>query len=150
MGVQATVSVQVNAKPEVVWAWVADINRHAEWSPKPYRVERTGGELNAVGSTYKSIGFVPPNEPDHANDVTITEVVPMTRFALEARDENGTYKNDYELVPVGSGTKVTFHIEFPDMKGMAAIMVPILFPIVGKPNFQKRMTLLKTKIESTR
>lgn len=150
MAVEATVGVHINAKPEVVWKWVADIERHADWSPKAYRVERLTGEPNAVGSTYRSVGWVPPNDANHANEVTITEVVPTTRFVLEARDENGTYRSEYDLTPVGGGTQVTFHIVFPEMKGIAAVMVPVLFPIVAKPDFRKRLALLKTRIESTR
>lgn len=150
MSVQATTTVHIDAPPDQVWPWIADITKHAAWSPKAYRVEHRTGEPNGVGSTYHSIGFVPPNEADHANEVTITEVVPNTRFALEARDASGTFHNTFDLKASGSGTDVSFHIQFPQMKGIAAIMVPILFPLVGKADFRKRMQLLKQKVESAR
>jgi hypothetical protein len=35
------------------------------------------------------------------------------------------------------------------MKGVARVVVPLLFPLVGKPDIRKRMKLLKTKVEST-
>jgi uncharacterized protein YndB with AHSA1/START domain len=149
MPTQATVSVTIQAAPDDVWPWIADITRHAEWSPKPYRVELVSGEPNAVGSHYRSVGWVPPNDGNHSNDVEITEVVPTTRFGLHATDENGTFLNSFDLRPVSGGTEVTFHIEFPKMKGMNAVMVPLLFPVVGKPDFRKRLGLLKQKVEGS-
>jgi uncharacterized protein YndB with AHSA1/START domain len=148
MTVQDTVTTTIRAPLEAVWPWVADITRHAEWSPKPYRVDLVSGDLNAVGSRYRSVGWVPPNESNHANDVEITEVVPMSRFALRATDESGTFASTFDFLPVDGGTQVTFHIEFPAMKGLNAVMVPLLFPIVAKPDFRKRLGLLKRKVET--
>jgi hypothetical protein len=39
-----TWTVTIDAPPEKVWPWVADLSKHAEWSPKPYRVEWLSGE----------------------------------------------------------------------------------------------------------
>lgn len=147
MAAQDTLSTTIQAPVEAVWKWVADITAHSEWSPKPYRVELVSGDLNEVGSTYRSVGWVPPNDSDHVNDVEITEVVPMSRFALTATDSSGTYTSTFSLVPEGGGTKVTFHIAFPHMTGLNAVMVPLLFPIVAKPDFRKRLALLKQKVE---
>ena len=147
MGPHATVTVTIDAPPDAVWPWVGDIARHAEWSPKPYTVELVSGEPNTVGATYRSIGWVPPNDGHHSNEVTITEVVPESVFALDATDENGTFSSRFELRAAGSGTAVSFDIQFPTMKGMNAVMVPLLFPFVAKPDFRKRMNLLKQKVE---
>jgi uncharacterized protein YndB with AHSA1/START domain len=149
MTTQDTVSITIKAPPEAVWPWVSDITRHSEWSPKPYRVELVSGEMNAVGSRYRSVGWVPPNDGNHSNDVEITEVVPMTRFALNATDDSGTFASTFDLLPVEGDTQVTFHIVFPAMKGLSSVMVPLLFPIVAKPDFRKRLGLLKQRIEST-
>jgi uncharacterized protein YndB with AHSA1/START domain len=150
MTTQGTVSVTIEAPPESVWPWVADISRHSEWSPRPYRVVLVSGEPNAVGSRYRSVGWVPPNDGNHGNDVEITQVVPMTRFALDATDDSGTFANTFDLQPAGAGTAVTFRVVFPKMKGISAIMVPVLFPLVGMSDIKKRMQLLKQTVESTR
>lgn len=94
------------------------------------------------------MGWVPPNDGNHTNDVEITEVVPSSRFALNASDANGTFVNTFDLRPVDGGTDVTFHTEFPPMKGMNAVMVPPLFPLVAKPDFRKQLAQLKQKVES--
>ena len=93
---------------------------------------------------------MPPNDGDHGNDVEITEVVPMSRFALKATDDSGTFASTFDLLPVDGGTQVTFHIVFPPMKGLNAVIVPLLFPIVAKPDFRKRLGLLKRRVETGR
>ena len=149
MVTQATVSLFIAAPPAVVWAWVGDITKHADWSPKPYRVELVSGELNAAGSRYRSVGWVPPNDGEHENDVQLIEVVPERSLVLHATESSGTFTNSFHLAPTVEGTDVTYHLAFPRMTGVAALMVAILFPIVGKSDIRKRMQLLKGKAESS-
>lgn len=148
MGVEGTFSVTIAAAPEAVWPWISQLDRHAQWSPKPYRVELVAGEPGAVGSRYRSVGAV-PGDKDHANEVEIVEVLPPMRFALRADDENGSFDNTYDLRAQGDGTEVTWHLAFPPMKGVAKVLAPVLFPIVGKADARKRMQLLKERVEGT-
>ena len=148
MPVEGTFSIRIAAAPEAVWPWVAQLDRHAQWSPKPYRVELVSGEPGAVGSRYRSVGPV-PGDKNHANDVEIVQVVPHERFALRADDENGSFHSTYDLRPLGDGTEVSWHLAFPPMKGVGAVLAPVLFPIVGKPDARKRMQLLKQRVEGT-
>ena len=68
-------TVTIDAKPEVVWPWVADLSKHADWSPKPYRIEWLEGEPNAVGSRFHSAGVI-PGDKHHENEGQITENQP--------------------------------------------------------------------------
>jgi uncharacterized protein YndB with AHSA1/START domain len=145
---QAVAKIAIDAPPEQVWPWIAQIEKHAEWSPKPYKVELVSGAPDAVGSTYRSVGWV-PNEKEHKMDVHLTEVVPFERFALSADDEQGTFTNTYDLRKTDRGTDVTYLLVFPPMKGVAKLVVPILFPLVGKADIRKRMKMLKAKVESS-
>jgi uncharacterized protein YndB with AHSA1/START domain len=81
-------AVTVAASPEAVWPWVADLEKHAEWSTKPYRVEWLSGEPNRVGSRYRSVGWV-PGDKEHVNESEIVEVERRTRLALRADDREG-------------------------------------------------------------
>jgi uncharacterized protein YndB with AHSA1/START domain len=144
---QGTFSVTIQAPPDAVWPWVSDLQKHADWSPQPYRAELVSGEPNAVGSRYRSVGWV-PGDKNHANEVEITEVVRGERFALRADDKMGSFQNTYDLRRVGDGTEVTFRLVFPPMKGFSALLVPVLFPLVGKKDIRKRMQLLKGKVEA--
>lgn len=148
MTTQGSESVTIQAAPDVVWPWIADLGKHAAWSPKPYRVELVSGKPGAVGARYRSFGVI-PGDKNHANDVEITDVVPAQRFALVSTDENGAHQNTYTLTSSGTGTEVTFHLVFPEMRGMAKVPLPVLFPIVGKSDMRKRMGLLKAKVESS-
>jgi hypothetical protein len=147
MTVHGTARATIQAPPEVVWPWVADLAKHAEYSPKPYRVELVSGEPGAVGSTYKSVGAI-PGDKNHENSVEVTESVPTTRFALLAEDNLGAFTSTYDLRPVDGGTEVTFNLMFPKMSGLPGLMAPVLFPIVGQRDINKRMAMLKAKVES--
>ena len=51
-------TITIDRTPEDVFDYLADVSRHAEWSPKPYRVEGTSGPVK-VGDTFASIGTIP-------------------------------------------------------------------------------------------
>lgn len=147
MPTQGSFSVTIQAVPEVVWPWVGQLDKHAEWSPKPYLIELVSGEPNTVGSRYRSVGWI-PGDKEHANDVEITEVVPQERFALRADEAQGSFQNTYTLRRLDDATEVTFRLVFPPMKGISAVLVPVLFPLVGKADIRKRMNLLKARVEA--
>lgn len=147
MTTHGTFTTTIQAPPATVWPWIAQLDKHAEWSPHPYRVELISGQAGAVGARYRSHGWI-PGDKDHGNEVEITEVVPEQRLALRADEEMGSFANTYSLRAADGGTEVTYDLVFPPLKGMAAVMVPVLFPLVGKADIRKRMALLKTKVEA--
>jgi uncharacterized protein YndB with AHSA1/START domain len=108
--------VTIDAQPEAVWPWVADLSKHAHWSPKPYRIEWLEGEPNAVGSRFHSAGVI-PGDKHHENEGRITENQPTTRFAFRSSDPQGEYAHAYTLSPNGGGTDATHRIEFVKMRG---------------------------------
>lgn len=150
MASELLVSETISAPIEVVWPWVAHLDKHGDWSPKPFKIELISGEMNAVGSTYKSLGFIPPVEKNHENKVEITESIPNSRFAFKAHDANGDFQNIFTLKSVAGGTEVTFHHVFPKMVGMARILLPILLPLTGKKDAMKRLGMLKSKAEASK
>ncbi len=143
--IQGGFSVTIDAPPETVWPWVGNIDKHADWSPKPYQATLVSGIADTVGSRYRSVGWI-PGDRNHANDVEITEVVPLERFALAAADPMGIFESTYTLRRTGSRTEVTFQLVFPPLTGIAALMVPVLFPLVGKADIRKRGALLTEKV----
>jgi uncharacterized protein YndB with AHSA1/START domain len=144
---QLLVSQNIDAPVEAVWPWIADITKHAQWSPKPFVAQLTSGENGAVGSTYSSVGHVPPADKNHKNEVEITQVVPHSKFVFRAHDENGYFINTFTLKPTGAGTEVTFQHDFPKMKGAGRILLPLLLPSVGKRDAMVRLGMLKKKAE---
>jgi uncharacterized protein YndB with AHSA1/START domain len=142
-----TFAVTIDRTPEQVWPWVADLGKHAAWSPKAYAVEWTGGEPNTVGSRYRSVGWI-PFDRHHVNEGEITEVVPNERFALRADDPLGPFPNVFTLTAIPGGTRVALDLRFPELHGLTAVMAPMLFPLVGKRDLRKRMALLKRTVEA--
>jgi len=141
--------VTIDAPIERVWPWVADLGRHARFSPRGYTVEWTQGEPNAEGSRFRSVGWV-PSDKHRVNEGEIVENRPMERFAFRAQDKDGSYANTFTLEPLGeTTTKVTLRLEFVKMNGMAALMAPMLFPWIAKPDNRKRMGLLKAAVETS-
>ena len=147
MRIRGSFSVTIDAPPETVWPWIGNLEKHADWSPRRYKATLVSGSANTVGSRYRSVGWI-PGDRNHANDVEITDVVPLERFALRAADPMGTFENSYTLRRTGSSTEVTFQLVFPPLTGMAALVVPVLFPFVGKVDIRKRGALLKDRVEA--
>ena len=145
--VSGTFTKTIDAPPAAVWPWIGELEKHADWSPKTFKAELVSGEPGAVGSRYRSVGWV-PGDKNHSNDVTIVEMVPEKRLELRSDDPQGSFKNAYTLRPVGAGTEVTYEIVFPEMKGMLKLMLPVLFPLIAKTDIRKRLDLLKQKVES--
>jgi uncharacterized protein YndB with AHSA1/START domain len=148
MTTQGLFPVTIQAPPSVVWPWIGQLEKHVEWSTKSYSVEWISGEPNAVGSRYRSVGWV-PGDKQHVNEGVITEVVPNERFVLRADDVEGPFENTYTLRPVGDGTEVTYHLVFPQMKGVKGPAAALLFATIGKSDIRKRMQLLKAKVEGS-
>ena len=144
---QLLVSQIINAPMDAVWPWVSDITKHSQWSPKPYSVELISGVNGAVGSKYRSTGFVPPVDKNHRNDVEITEIIPGSKIVFTAHDDNGYFKNTFKLENVNAGTLVTFQHDFPKMKGIGRILLPLLLPLTGKKEAMVRLGKLKAKAE---
>lgn len=145
---QLLVSQIINAPMDAVWPLVSDITKHSQWSPKPYSVEHKSGVKGEVGSTYLSMGFVPPAEKKHQNDVEITEIIPGSKIVFTSHDKNGYFKSTFKLEKVSQGTLVTFQHDFPKMKGIARILLPLLLPITGKRDAILRLGKLKAIAEA--
>jgi uncharacterized protein YndB with AHSA1/START domain len=148
MTVQGTFTVTIDAPPDEVWPWIADVTKHGAWSPKAFSAELVSGEVGQVGSRYRSVGWI-PNDKNHSNDVEIVEAVPHERLVLRSDDSLGPFTNTYVLQPAGSGTEVAWTLAFPPLRFPMSVMAPLLFPIVGKPDGRKRVQLLKRAVEST-
>jgi uncharacterized protein YndB with AHSA1/START domain len=143
-----TLSTTIRAPIEQVWAVVGDLNTHASWSPKSYAMTWTSGEPNQVGSRFSSVGSVPGNAHNE-NDVVITERIEPTKLAFQANDAQGVFLNEWNLRSLGAdATEVSYTITFPKMNGIAALLAPAVFPLVGKSDIRKRLAMLKQKVES--
>lgn len=68
--VKAHLSTVVNRTAEDVFEYIVDVSKHAEWSPKAYRVEGIDGPVQ-LGSTLSPPGSSVPSGPSSENRVDL-------------------------------------------------------------------------------
>jgi uncharacterized protein YndB with AHSA1/START domain len=143
--IRATLEVTVERSPEDVFAYLADVERHNEWSPKPYRVEGNVEPLR-LGSRFTSFGWV-PRDPDHRNEVEVTAFEPSSRIEFTATEQGEQFINTFTLTPQPGGTRLEKLIDMPRPPGVAGLLFPLLFAGLVKPATQKGLGLLKQRLE---
>ena len=139
-------SVSINRSPADVFAYLSDVSKHAEWSPKPYRTEGTSGPVN-VGDTFASIGAI-PGDKNHRNEVTVTECSPPTRLVLDCREKDEHFVNTFELKPEGAGTLLTRTFDAPSPRFPLSLIFPLAMVAFIKPDVNKGLSNLKAKLEN--
>ena len=138
-------AVDIARPPETVFAYLADVAKHGEWSPKPYRVEGLSGPV-AQGTTFTSYGWV-PGDGDHRNEVEVTTYDPSRVLVLTSSEKDEKFVNTFTLTPSGDGTRVDRVVDMPRPGGFVGVLFPVLVPLVVRPAVAKGMTLLKKRVE---
>ena len=139
-------STTIARPPDVVFAYLRDVSRHAEWSPKPYRVEGTSGPVHR-GDTFTSIGTI-PGDKNHRNEVTVTECSPPTRLVLDAVEKGEHFVHTFELVADGAGTRLSRIVDAPSPGFPLSVVFPLIKAAFIKPDVEKGLRNLKMRLES--
>lgn len=142
---QIVTTVRVDRPPAEVFAYLTDVTKHADWSPKAYRVEGVDGPVTK-GTTFTSYGWI-PGDSEHKNEVEVTECDPPSRFVLCSTEKDQQFINTFELSAEGAGTKVVRTLDMPSPGGAAGLLLPLLIPTLIKPGVQKGMNMLKANLE---
>ena len=113
---QFSITTEVDAPPEVVFAVLGDVERWPEWTPTVTRVERLGdaGADLAPGSRIRIVQpKVPPAE------WTVTAIEPGRGFRLVSRSPGATVEANHWAEPTGAGqrSKVTLSVTFGGFLG---------------------------------
>src|SRR5688572_18121600 len=86
---------------DVVFAYLADLPRHADWAGGDLRVEPVSIETLAVGSTFRSrghqLGFKLQDE------LMVVAYDPPHGFAFESRGIGGVFRHEFILKPQPDG-----------------------------------------------
>ena len=143
-----TWTVSINAMPEQVWPLVADLARHHEWSPKTYKVEWLSGEPNAIGSTFRSTGWL-PQDKQHVMEGKVTVNDPMNTFEVVTHDAKEEWTNRFDVSSSGSQTTVTKTMAGPPLSGAKKAAFSVIFALLVKGAVQKGMNMLKAKAEAS-
>jgi len=142
----ALLSIVVNRPPDDVFAYLADVRRHHEWSPKAYRVEGIQEPVQ-LGSTFTSYGWA-PKDADHRQDVEVTAFDPPRRLQFTSREKGENFLNTYVLTQQGTGTKVDRTIDMPKPGGVGGALFAWVLGGFIKPATNKGMKMLKANLEN--
>ena len=141
-------TVDVNRSPTEVFAYLADVSKHGEWSPKPYRCEGVQPGPVEQGAAFTSYGWI-PGDKEHRNDVRATVVDAPNKLVFEASDPGGgVFVNTFTVTPTDRGAKVDREMDMPTPGGFVGVMFPVIMRMVVRPGVQKGMNMMKAKVES--
>ena len=139
-------TVTIDRAPEVVFAYISDVSKHAEWSPKPYRVEGSSGPVSA-GDSFISIGAI-PGDKNHRNDVTVVECTPPSMLVLDSMEKEQHFINTFKVETDGAGSKVTRTVDAPKPGFPLSIVFPLIMAAFVRPDVNKGLAKLKANLES--
>ena len=113
---QFSITTEVDAPPEVVFAVLSEVEHWPEWTPTVTRVERLGdsGAPLALGSRLRIVQpKVPPSE------FTVTALEPGRGFRLFSRSPGATVTADHWAEPAEGGrrSRVTLSVTFAGFLG---------------------------------
>ncbi len=137
-------SIEVAAPPAVVFARVADLARHGEWSADPLEVRLVDGD-GRVGSRYQATAQAQGKAI--TAELTVTEVEAPERFGFSVSDLTGDYQHRFTFTAVGAGTRVERQITTSRLSLPQLLLFYVVFFPVKLPNTKKAMERLKTKLE---
>ncbi len=142
-----TSSVHVERPPAEVFDYLADVTRHGEWSPKPYRVEGVAaGQPVAPGKRFTSYGWL-PGDKDHRNDVEVTAVQAPSRLALSSTDKGQLTLNTFTIAADGTGSRVERVMEVQRPGGVVGLVFPLIAALLIRPDIAKGLARLKSNLE---
>lgn len=143
--VVATFTTTIDRPPAAVFDYLADVSKHSEWSPKPFRVEGPGGAVKA-GDTFTSVGCI-PGDKDHHNEVTVTECASPRLLVLDAKEKDEHFINTFELQPDGDGTRLIRTVDAPRPGFPLSVVFPLIMATFVRPDVQKGLRNLKANLE---
>ncbi len=109
----------IQAPPQQVFDYVADLSRHGEWGAHGLTVQQTSPGPVGLGATFASEAkqFGTQREKQ-----TITEFAPTRSLAFEATGGLGVARHAFELTPRDGGTQVVKSMELIKPSLLARIM----------------------------
>ena len=141
-------SVTVNRPVDEVFAYLVDVTRHHEWSPRDYRIEDLSDNPIKLGTTFTSYGWI-PRDNTHRNEVEVTEYDLPRHLVLTSTEPSGSFINTFTLTPSGSGTRVDKTMDMPKPGGFTGLIFPLLLSTVIKSGVQKGLDMFKSNLEKS-
>jgi len=118
-----SVDTTINATPEAVFAYVADVSKHPEWGQHQNAVTKRGEGDVGVGTVYDTINH---QFGEQKETVTVTDYSPGKVFGFDASGVLGVAHHSFEMTPSGSGTQLTKTMQMTRTKLLARLSAPMI------------------------
>jgi uncharacterized protein YndB with AHSA1/START domain len=142
-----TESVEINRRPEDVFAYIDNLERHGEWQEEIVSVRVEGGSPTKVGTRAIEVRKVPGR--DQTVTYEITEHDPPRSFAFHGTDGplRPVGKGTIEALDGGERSRVTIEFDF-ESHGFAGKAMRPLALMQAKKAIPKGQQRLKERLES--
>jgi uncharacterized protein YndB with AHSA1/START domain len=136
----------INAPPDAVFAYIADISRHPEWGTFKMSVEKASDGAIGVGTRYKHVGRQMGAES--RDEVVVTEYEPPQRLVYESDNKDGHFRHTFELSADQAGTHVSKTFDLQKTGFLMKLFTPVI--LVLAPRQQCRdLERIKARIEQS-
>jgi len=105
-----SVSTEILAEPDAVFAYISDLSKHGEWAANELRIEPQDNAPLGVGKKYCSTAQV-RGRVFHA-DLAVIEFSPPNVFAFSGADETGRFWHHFTSEKIGDRTRLTRQVNF--------------------------------------
>jgi hypothetical protein len=140
-----SVQTTVNASPEAVFAYVADVTRHPEWGQHQNAATRRGGGEAGVGTVYDTVNH---QFGEQKETVMVTDYAPGKLFGFDASGVLGVAHHTFEMAPSGSGTTLTKTMQMTKPKLLARLSAPMI--AMQQPRaLREDLRRIKAKLEAS-
>ena len=134
-------SIEIDRRPEEVFAYLDDVERHGEWQEQIVAVEPQGDKPMGVGKRVRETRRVPGG--DRSMTYEITEYEPPRQSSFRVLDGPVRGVGTIVVEPAGDGSRsrVTFTIDFEGHGLSGRVLVPLAKSQARKqiPQDQARM-----------
>ena len=140
-------SIEINRRPEEVFAYLDDVKRHGEWQEQIVDIEPQGDHPMGVGKRVRETRRVPGG--DRSMTYEITEHDPPRQSSFRVLDGPIRGVGTVLVEPVGDGsqTKLTFTIDFQG-HGLAGKVLLPLAKTQARRQIPKDQARMKELLES--
>ena len=138
------VRTTINAEPEVIFGYVADLAQHGQWAANQLQIEPVSPGPAAVGSRYRSMAQV--NGITFIAELQVTKYQPPREFAFAGEDETGRFEHRFTIQPHAHGAQVERQVRFTLTPRQWLMFLLLLYP-VRLPAAKKALGLLKRRVE---
>ena len=120
-----TESIEINRRPEDVFAYLDDVERHGEWQEQIVAVQPESDQPMGVGKRVRETRRVPGG--DRSMTYEVTEYDPPRRSSFRVLDGPIRAVGTISVEPVGDGSRsrLTFTIDFQGHGLAGKVLLPV-------------------------